>query len=238
MTEIALPAMVLRNRFVAKWVRDRRISVDVQTGDELAVAIAVGVHPSLLTVWAEALGAPELGAALNLGVGRVVVGSVEEIEVLRSLAAQQRQGVVVRMADVNAPIFGTTDIGDRVRRGFRFDSNEADTAMAAILDHKWLNLVGLHGEVSSQVHDFISYRAAIGQMTAEMVQVRRDHGIVLTRLGLGGGRAVLFGDWTVELPKLATQINESLDYACTAMRFPQPLVVLSGGAATFSSVLP
>ena len=151
-------------------------------------------------MWAEALGAFELRAALNLGGSRVVVGSVEEIELLRSLAAQRRQGVVVRMADVNAPIFSTTDIGDQVRRGFRFDSNEADTAMAAILGHKWLNLVGLHGEVSSQVHDFISYPAAIGQMIVEMVQGRQDHGIALARLGLGGGRSVPFGGWTLELP--------------------------------------
>jgi diaminopimelate decarboxylase len=179
MTEIALPAMVLRNRFVAKWVRNRGIAVDVQMGGEFAVAIAVGVHPSLLTVWAEALGASELRAALNLGVGRVVVGSVEEIEVLRSLAAQRRQDVVVRMADVNAPIITRTDLGDRVRRGFRFDSNEADTAMAAILDHKWLNLVGLHGEVGSQLHDFISYPAAIGQKRFPRPLVALSGGAVL-----------------------------------------------------------
>jgi diaminopimelate decarboxylase len=193
MTEIALPAMVLRNRFVAKWVREHGIAVDVQTVDELAVAIAVGVHPSLLTVWAEALGASELRAALKLGIGRVVVGSVEEIEVLRSAAAPRRQGVVVRMADVNTSILTTANIGDRGRRGLRFDSNETDIALAAIVDHEWLNLVGLHCEVGSQVHDFISYPAAIGQMITEMAQVRRDHGIVLTRLG--SGRRSCGGFW-------------------------------------------
>ena len=44
MTEIALPANSLRNRVVAKWVRDERIGVDVRTGEELAVAIAAGIH--------------------------------------------------------------------------------------------------------------------------------------------------------------------------------------------------
>ena len=81
----------------------------MQTVDELAVAIAVGVHPSLLTVWAEALGASELRAALKLGIGRVVVGSVEEIELLRSAAAQRTQGVVVQMADVNTSIVTTAE---------------------------------------------------------------------------------------------------------------------------------
>jgi diaminopimelate decarboxylase len=39
-----------------------------------------------------------------------------------------------------------------------------------------------------------------------MTYVRRNHRVVLTRLGLGGGRAVPAGDWLVELPELAVQI--------------------------------
>ena len=53
--------------------------------------------------------------------------------------------------------------------------------------------------------------------------------MVLTRLGLGGGRAVPSGEWANELPQLATQIDESLDDACGTLRFPRPMVVLSAG---------
>jgi diaminopimelate decarboxylase len=37
------------------------------------------------------------------------------------------------------------------------------------------------------------------------------------------------GDWLVELPQLAAQIDDSLDDACGILRFPRPLVVLSTG---------
>ena len=94
-----------------------------------------------------------------------------------------------------------------------------------------LNLVGLHCDVGSEEHDFVSYPAAIGHMITEMTQIRRHHGVVLTRLGLGGGRAVPSGDWTIELPELASQIDESLDDACATLRYPRPLVVLSPGLA-------
>ena len=46
MTEIALPATALRNRAIAKWVRDHRVTVDVHSGEELATAIAAGVMPA------------------------------------------------------------------------------------------------------------------------------------------------------------------------------------------------
>jgi diaminopimelate decarboxylase len=229
MTEIALPATALRNRAIAKWVRDHRVTVDVHTGKELAVAIAAGVHLPRMTVYADALTQSEFQAAVKLGVGRVVVGSVQQIELLRSVVAQRAQDVVIRMTDVNTPVFAIADDGDRMPGGFRFDSNESDTAISAVLDHEWLNLVGLHCEVGSQDNDFVSYPAAIGHMIAEMTQVRRSHGVVLTRLGLGGGRAVPSGDWAVELPQLAAQIEDSLDDACGTLRFPRPLIVLSTG---------
>ena len=228
MTEIALPATALRNRAIAKWVRDHRVTVDVRAGEDLATALAAGVHLQRLTVYAEALSESDLHAAVNLGVGRVVAGSVQQIELLRSVVAKRAQDVVVRMTDFNTPLLTIAGAGD-VQSGFRFDSNECDTAITAVLDHEWLNLVGLHCEVGSQDHDFVSYPAAIGHMIAEMTHVRRNHGVVLTRLGLGGGRAIPLGDWAVELPQLATQIDDSLDDACGTLRFPRPLVVLSAG---------
>ena len=230
MTEIALPATSLRNRAIAKWVRDHRVTVDVRAGEELATALAAGVHLQRLTVYAEALSESDLHAAVNLGVGRVVAGSVQQIELLRSVVAKRAQDVVVRMTDFNTPLLTIAGAGD-VQSGFRFDSNECDTAITAVLDHEWLNLVGLHCEVGSQDHDFVSYPAAIGHMITEMTQIRRHHGVVLTRLGLGGGRAVPSGDWTIELPELASQIDESLDDACATLRYPRPLVVLSPGLA-------
>ena len=228
-TEIALPATVLRNRAIAKWVRDHRVTIDVHTGEELATALAAGVRLQRLTMYADALSESDLRAAVNLGVGRVVAASVQQIELMRSVVAKRAQDVVIRMTDVNTPNLATAGVADRLPAGFRFDSNESDTAIAAVLDHEWLNLVGLHCEVGSQDHDFVSYPAAIGHMIAEMTHIQRNHRVVLTRLGLGGGRAAPSGDWTVELPQLAAQIDDSLDDACGTLRFPRPLVVLSTG---------
>jgi diaminopimelate decarboxylase len=227
MTEIALPATALKNRSIAKWVRDHRVTVDVHSGEELAMAIAAGVQLHRLTLYADALSESELRAAVDLGVGRVVAGSVQQIELLRSTVAKRGKDVVIRMTDINTPVLAIASDGEP--SGFRFDSTESDTAVAAVLDHEWLNLVGLHCEVGSQDHDFVSYPAAIGHIIAEMTDIRRNHGVVLTRLGLGGGRAIPLGDWAVELPQLAEQIDESLDDACGTLRFPRRLVVLSAG---------
>ena len=85
--DVALAATALRNRAIAKWARDHPVAVDVHTGEELAVAIAAGVRLRQLTMHADALTDSELTAVVNLGVGRVVAGSVGHIDLLRSLVA-------------------------------------------------------------------------------------------------------------------------------------------------------
>lgn len=228
MTEIALPAYALRNMSVCRWVRDQRLAIEVRTGEELAVAIAAGIHPGRMTVHADGMTDPELRATANLAPGRVVVSSMSQIVLLGSTVEHRTQAVVVCVTDINAPSLG---LARADRPGFRFDSDELDRAVGAVLGDKRLNLVGLHCDVGAQDHDFVSYPAAIGHMVTEMTQIRRHHGVITTRLGLGGARAVPAGDWTVELPELASQIDDSLVDACATMRYPRPLVVLSPGLA-------
>jgi len=224
MTEIVLPAHALTNRVVAKWVREHRLAVDVRRGQDLTIAIAAGVNPSRITVHADGMSESDLRTACHFGFGLVAVSSIAQVELLARSVDCGRQGVVLCVSDVNAP-------PPMIGKGFPFDSNELGRAIAATLAGKRFNLVGLHSDVGSQEHDFVSYPAAIGHMVTEMAQIRQQHGLVLTRLGLGGGRAVPAGDWAVELPELAAQIDQSLDDACATLRFPRPLVLLSPGVA-------
>lgn len=215
--EVAFPAFALRNRCIAKWVRDHRVAVDLRTGEDLAIAIAAGIHPARLTVDADWMSESDLRVAARLGIGLIRVGSMKQIESLTAVD-YRRHEIVVCLSD------GTTG-------GFRFDSLELDHAIGAVVAGNRFNLVGLHCDVGSQLHEFISFPAAVGQMVMEMERIRRHHHVVLTRVGLGGGRAVPVGDWMIALPELRMQIEQSLDDACATLRFPRPLVVLTPGLA-------
>jgi diaminopimelate decarboxylase len=218
MTEIALPALALRDSVVAKWVRDQNLAVDVRSSEDLGVSLAAGIHPARLTIHADALSANEiLFCAANLGVNRLVVTSIDQVDLLGSRAPRRRQGVLVAMTDRNAVADGA--------------AGEADDAVGVILDSGRLDLVGLHCEIGARERDFISYPAAIGHMIAEMAHIRDEHDIVLSALALGGGRAVPPGDWAVQLPKLVSEIDESLDDACATLHFPRPMVAISAGLA-------
>lgn len=211
MTEIALPAAILEIRLVWEWVRAQGLAIDVRTGEQLAMALAAGIQPSRLSVHAEAMSERELRATAHLQPGRLIVSTEEQIELLISAVTGWMPSVVLRLTNA--------------------DTAETDGLIRLILDGRRLNLVGLHGEADIEGADFDSCSDAIDEMVVEMELIRRNHGIVLTRLCLGGGSCLPSGYWAAELPALVDEIDESLGDACAALRFPRPLVVLAPGEA-------
>ena len=204
--EVSLPASILAQEGVAAWVRKHRLCVDVCSMHELYLAMASGVHPNLLTVHTDAMDATEVERVATLGAGRVVLGSLPHIEVFGRAAADRVLNVLL---------------------GVR-DSHSLDSAVERVLEYRRLNLIGLYCDVGSSERDFVSYPAAVCDVIAQMEHIRRQHGLQLTCLGIGG--AGFFGtDDERVLYRLATQVDESVDDACATLRFPRPVVVIAGG---------
>lgn len=204
--EVAFPATILADDAVAGWARDHRVAIDIRSRDELVAALEVGIRPALMTVFAESLDSDDLAAATALGVGRVVVDRAGQIAVLRGAVGDHTQRVVIRIADTD---------------------QSPDRMVAAMVGNCRLRLVGLQCEVGSRDGDFVSLPAAIGHLVAEMAHIRHRHGLLLTRLGIGGGPALLRDGEPDDLDRLAGDIDTALDDACATMRFPRPVVVLS-----------
>lgn len=228
--EICCAAIELRNPQLARWVRKQSLAVDVCTSEELGVAIANGIHPARIVVHGDALCDTELRRAANVGVGRIIVASASQVDLLALRNEHRTQGILVRTTDPGADSYrlaaGTDDC---VPFGLPFATAETDNALRAVLGHRRLNLHGLHAEIGSQDGGFFSYPTAIGHMVAEMARIRRDYGQVPTRLSLH--RDVPLCDSRVGLETLAAHIDDALDDACAAMRFPRPRVLLSTGRA-------
>ncbi len=217
--EIACPAVELRESLLARWVKTQAMAVDVCTSEGLGVAIAGGISASRIVVHGDALCDTELRCAARLGVGRIIIDSAAQADVLAECGRRQTQGVLVRTADPQAH-------SDQ----WAVATVATDDAITAVFAHRHLRLDGLHSDVGAQRGAFFSYPAAIGHMVAEMARIRADHDRVLTRLSLHAERP--FSDSEIALATLAVQIDEAIDDACAAMRFPRPRVLLSAGPPT------
>ena len=119
------------------------------------------------------------------------------------------------------------------RFGFALAGGQAAGALRRVLDQPWLDLVGLHCRLGSQLTDASLYGEAIRQMIGVMAEVRDRHQVVLTELNLGGGHAVpyLSGDPDLNLRSLGSKIDTALESACAEHEFPRPQIVLEPGQA-------
>ena len=219
---------------VARWVAEEGIGLDVCSGGELAVALAGGVDPSRIIMHGNAKTPDELHDAATVGVGRIVVDSPIEIAFLAG-RVRRRQQVLVRVTpdiDIHGHAAVSTGVIDQ-KFGFALAGGHADRAVRRVLDQPWLDLVGLHCHIGSQVTDAALYGEAIRRMIAALAGIRASQGVTLSELNIGGGHGVPYvsGDRELDLDELAHVIDEAVDAACAAERFPRPRIVIEPGRA-------
>ncbi len=211
--EVVYAAKSLLCTGVARWVSEAGAGLDVSSSGELATALSAGVDPARIVMHGNAKSVDELRDAAELGVGRIVVDSLMDVAYL-SCQVRKPQRVLVRL---------TPDI----------DIHSHGTVVKAVLEQRLLTLAGLHCRIGSQITDPTLFGEAIGRMIAMMADIRACHGVIVPELNVGGGQGVPYvsGDPELDLAELSEVIDDALDRACAAERFPRPRIVVEPGRA-------
>ncbi len=229
--ELIYAGKALLSAAVAGWAAAEGAGVDVRSAGELATALAGDVPPSQIILNGNAKTAGELDDAVAAGVGRVVINTPNEIALLAG-RVRRRQRVLVRVIPDIETGAASTGVLDQ-KFGFAVAGGLAAGAIKRVIDQPWLDLVGLHCQLGSQLTDAGLYGEAIRQMIAVMAEVRDRHQVVLTELNLGGGQAIPYisGDPELNLTALATVIDSALRTACAEYGYPRPKIVIEPGRA-------
>jgi diaminopimelate decarboxylase len=138
---------------------------DVATGGELHLALNAGFRPGWIVMHGNAKSEAELRAALDVGVGLIVVDNFDEIERLERLtaeggaSAERRQPVLVR---VTPGVRGETH--EKISTGqadskFGFSMEQAGEALARVRAVAGLSLEGVHAHIGSQLLGLEPFRA-------------------------------------------------------------------------------
>lgn len=232
--EVVYAGKSLLTTAVARWAAEEGLGIDVCSAAELATALAAGVAPARIVLHGNAKSCDELRDAVDVGVGRIVLDSSMEISYLSGLV-RRPQRVLIRVTpdiDIEGHRAVTTGVCDQ-KFGFALAGRHAADAAARVLATPHLELVGLHCHIGSQVTDPRLYGEAIRRLIRAMADIRRAHGVVLTELNIGGGHAVPYvsGERALDLGALAGTVDEAVDTACAAERFPRPRLVVEPGRA-------
>ena len=158
---------------VARWVADEGLSLDVCSGGELAVALRAGFPAERIAFHGNNKSIDELVAAVEAGVGYVVVDSLQEIARLDAVARERGATVPVMIrltvgVEAHTHEFIATAHEDQ-KFGFSITGGPRATPprrSGGCLKAGALTLVGLHSHIGSQIFDTEGFQVAAHRVVA------------------------------------------------------------------------
>ncbi len=221
---------------VAQWADQEGLRIDVCTLGEMEIALRAGVDPARILFHGNNKSVAELRRALEVGVGRIVVDSFQEIERLAVLAADLdvRPAVLVRVTvgvEAHTHEFIATAHEDQ-KFGLALAGGVAAEAAKAVAGQPRLHLVGLHSHIGSQIFDAAGFEVAAHRMAGLVADLGRD-GHRIEELNLGGGMGIAYtsDDDPPRVEDMAKQLQNIVAHECELAAVPTPRLAVEPGRA-------
>ncbi len=146
---------------------------------KLATAVAAQFPLERIILHGNAKSTALLDRATRLGVGRIVIDSLDEIDALRARdAGARRQRVLLRLTpDVDAHTHDAITTGTENQKfGLSIQSGAAAEAVHRVLASPSLDLVGVHCHIGSQVTRVGPYEDATRRVIDFLADIQARHG--------------------------------------------------------------
>ena len=180
----------------ARWIAEEGLNLDVCSGGELAVALKADVPPSRIGLHGNNKSSAELRRALEVGVGRIIIDSVEEIGRLRELTAELgvTAPVLIRVTagvEAHTHEYISTSHEDQ-KFGFSISGGDALDAVRRVVAEPGLDLRGLHSHIGSQIFVTDGFEVAARRVLRLHAEVERELGVTMPEFDLGGGFGIAY----------------------------------------------
>jgi len=211
--------------------------VDVASGGELYTANVAGVPMDQVVFHGNAKSDDELRLAAELGVGRVVADSMDELERLNRLGGELGHpfDIWLRITpgiDAHTHEFVRTGQDDS-KFGFTLSLGLADEAFAAALAMDHVVVRGIHAHIGSQIFGTDPFIANAEVLIGLLARWRDEHGVVLAEVNLGGGMGIVYTheDHPVAIKRYGDAVLSAVDEACERHALPRPRLAIEPGRA-------
>ncbi len=220
---------------ICKTVMEEGLGLDVVSLGELYTAQSVGFPAERIFFHGNNKTVEELCAALEYGVGQIVVDNVTELMILNELAisAKEKANILFRIKpgiDAHTHDFVRTGQIDS-KFGLALETGEAMNAVKAALSMEGIRLKGLHCHIGSQIFDIEPFEHAAEVMLQFMADIKAQTGAELEVLDLGGGFGIKYlpDHDPVEYDRYMMQVSGTVKKTCEKTGLRMPFIVIEPG---------
>lgn len=226
---------------MAEIIAREDIFIDVVSGGEMARALAGNLSADKIYMHGNNKSKTELENAIAAGVNTIIVDNVYEAELIDELAVEQNEEVdcIVRLIPgiyAHTHEFIRTGQADS-KFGVSIKTGQARELIKWLEERQNLNFKGIHAHIGSQIYDVTAFKELIWVLIKFMIELRREDGILVEKLDLGGGFGVpeKSEDPEVDVVKLVRDMAQELVDACDREDYPLPALLLEPGRSIVGS---
>lgn len=177
----------------------------------------------------------ELQMAVESGVGRIVADSGEELELINSLAKtlSKKPKVLLRITpgiEAHTHEFIQTGQNDS-KFGVTLENGDAFNVISEARKLDSIELCGIHSHIGSQIFDEEPFICAARVLVRFMAKVKKELGVKLTELNLGGGFGIKYT--AKDKPKpyriYMQDLISGLKKACEEYKVEKPFLMVEPG---------
>ena len=222
------------NPALAKLFQEEGLGLDVVSGGELAIAQSVDFPLEHVYFHGNNKTPDELVQAVESNIGRIVVDSFHELDLLNRIAgdAGKVQEVLVRVSpgvDPHTHVHTTTGILDS-KFGFSIQTGHAAEAVRQAIAAEYLDLKGLHFHLGSPIFELEPYSVAT-EVVLRFAADLREEGLEMEEFSPGGGFAIAYtrDQEPPAVGEYADTIIAALTSNCDALGLPAPRLIIEPG---------
>lgn len=221
--------------------KEEGIGVDVVSMGELYTALLSKTEPALICYHGSNKSVAEIRFAIENDVGRIVVDAYDELDIINEIAKEYHKKVTVLLRlspgiEAHTHEFVKT-AGIDSKFGFPIETGAAMEAVKHALELTSIKLNGVHCHIGSQIFELEPFEHAAEVLLAFMAEVKKETGLSMADLNLGGGFGIKYTDedTPVEYDEYMKAVSIKLSEACEKHGMELPFVIIEPGRSIVGS---
>jgi len=203
-TRVAYASKAFNTIAMLQLIKDAGLSLDVVSGGELYTAIAADFPAARIEFNGNNKSIAELEMAIDYGVGRIIVDSLQEVALIQQICQQlnKKAHIMFRITpevDVKTHAFISTGQKDS-KFGIPLEPAVLYPQIEKVLQAENLEFYGFHFHVGSQLSDNAAHLAATQVALNLMLEVKKRYNYQVKELNFGGGFGVCYTKKDIRQP--------------------------------------
>jgi diaminopimelate decarboxylase len=197
-TRAAYAAKAFFPAAMCKIIEREGLCIDVVSGGELYTAIRIGFPAERIEFNGNNKSYEEIELAVDYGIGRIIVDGLDELNLIEKICKEKgkKTNILYRITPgVKSDSHDYIVTGKKDSKfGIPLDDDIIFPAVEKAVNSKFVNFMGFHFHVGSQLHDNGSHLKALETALKLIKDTKVKFGYITPELNIGGGFGIRYTD--------------------------------------------